>query len=95
MITIGTSLLHYRVVVRRVTGESLLCPVDGGTPRPLSFMAAADRSIRFSPDGTKVCVLQGHRVEAVDLANGRRETIRTRTPTPPRNTHRSCSRSRA
>jgi serine/threonine protein kinase len=64
-----------RVVVRRVTGETLLCPVDGGTPRPLPFIAAVDRLIRFSPDGTKVWVLQGRRVESVDLAQGRRETI--------------------
>jgi len=62
-------------VVRRVTGEFLLCPLDGGTPRPLPFLAAGDRLVRFSPDGTKPWVLRGNRVESVDLTSGRRETI--------------------
>jgi len=63
------------VVVRRVTGETLLCPLNGGTPRLLPFIAADDRLARFSPDGTKVWVFHGTRVESVDLATGRRETI--------------------
>jgi len=62
-------------LVRRVTGEFLLCPLDGGAPRPLPFIAADDRLSRFSPDGTKVWVLHGNRVESVDLTSGHRETI--------------------
>jgi hypothetical protein len=63
-------------VVRRVTrDEHLLCPLDGGTPRPISFIAPEERALRFSPDGTKVWVINGRRVESVDLASGRRETI--------------------
>jgi hypothetical protein len=62
-------------VVRRVTGETLLCPLNGGTPRPLPFIAAHERLARFSPDGAKVWVLRGNRVESVDLATGRRETL--------------------
>jgi len=63
------------VVVRTVTGETLLCPLNGGPPRPLSSIASDDRLIRFSPDGTKVWVLNGKRVEGIDLASGRREPI--------------------
>jgi glyoxylase-like metal-dependent hydrolase (beta-lactamase superfamily II) len=63
------------VVVRRVTGDSLLCPVSGGPPRPLPFIASSERLIRFSPDGTKVWVSHGRRVDSVELASGRRETI--------------------
>jgi len=62
-------------VVRRVTGEFLLCPLDGGTPRPLSFMTAGDRLVRFGADDTKLWVLHGSRVESVELSSGRRETI--------------------
>ena len=64
-------------IVRRVTlEEHLLCPMDGGTPRPLPFIAANDRVLRFSPDGASVWVLHARRrVESVDLASGRRETI--------------------
>ncbi len=62
-------------IVRRVTGEALLCPLHGGAPRPLPFIGADDRLSRFSPDSTKVWVLRGKRVESVDLVSGRRETI--------------------
>jgi eukaryotic-like serine/threonine-protein kinase len=64
-------------IVRRVTlQEHLLCVLNGGMPRPLPFIAADDRVLRFSPDGTKVWVLGARRrVESVDLASGRRETI--------------------
>jgi len=62
-------------LVRRVTGESLLCPVNGGAPQPVPFLAADDRVIRFSPDGTKAWVRRGHRAESVELQSGRRETI--------------------
>jgi hypothetical protein len=63
-------------LVRRVTGESLVCPVNGGAPRPAPFITPADRVIRFSPDGTKAWVLHDHRrVDSVELEGGRRETI--------------------
>lgn len=62
-------------IVRRVTGETLLCPLHGGAPRPLPFIAADDHVSRFSPDGTKVWVLHGNHVLSVDLVSGRRETI--------------------
>jgi Tol biopolymer transport system component len=62
-------------IVNRVTGETLLCPLSGGAPRPISFIAANERLARFSPDGTKVWVFHGNRVESVELATGRRETI--------------------
>jgi hypothetical protein len=62
-------------VVRSVTGEFLFCTLNGGTPRPLPFIAAGDRLARFSPDGTKIWVFHGNRVESLDLASGRRELI--------------------
>jgi hypothetical protein len=62
-------------LVRRVTGEFLLCPLDGGAPRPLPFLAAGDRLVRFSPDGKRLWVLHGKRVESVDLVSAHRETI--------------------
>jgi serine/threonine protein kinase len=62
-------------VVRRVTGEALLVSLDGGTPRPLPFITAGDRVLRFSPDGASIWALHTDRVESVDLASGRRETI--------------------
>jgi hypothetical protein len=62
-------------VVRRVTGETLLCSLDGGTPRPLPFITASDRVLRFNPDGAKIWALHTDRVESVDLVSGRRETI--------------------
>ena len=63
------------IVVRRVTGEFLLCPLDGGAPRPLTRINNDDRVVRFSPDGTKLWVLHRDRVEAVDPVSGRREPI--------------------
>jgi hypothetical protein len=62
-------------LLRRVTGQYLVCPVNGGTPRPLPFITSADRVIRFSPDGTKAWLLHGQRVESVELQSGSRETI--------------------
>ena len=62
-------------LVRRVTGEFLLCPLDGGTPRPFPFVGTGDRLIRFSPDGTRIWVLHRNRVESVDPVNGHREPI--------------------
>jgi Tol biopolymer transport system component len=62
-------------VVRSVTGETLLCNVSGGSPRPLPNITTEDQLSRFSPDGTKLWVLHGSRVESVDLVSGRRETI--------------------
>ena len=62
-------------VVRRVTGEALMCPVNGGTARPLPFITAGDYLARFSPDSTAVWVLRDRRVESVELASGRRETV--------------------
>jgi hypothetical protein len=62
-------------IVRRVTGESLLCPVNSGAPRPLPFIAADEFLARFSPDGAKVWVLRDRRVESVELTSGRRETV--------------------
>jgi hypothetical protein len=62
-------------IVRRVTGESLMCPLTGGTPRPLTFIAAGEFLARFSPDGAKVWVLRDRRVESVELTSGRRETV--------------------
>ena len=49
--------------------------MNGGEPRPLPFIAADDRLVRFSPDGTKVWVIHRSCVESVELASGRRETI--------------------
>jgi len=63
------------VVVRSTTGETLLCPVNGGAPRSLPFIPATERVLRFSPDGTKIWVLHTDRVESVELASGRRETV--------------------
>jgi hypothetical protein len=62
-------------IVRRVTGDALMCPLNGGTPRPLPFIAADEFVARFSPDGTNVWVLRDRRVESVELSSGRRETI--------------------
>jgi eukaryotic-like serine/threonine-protein kinase len=62
-------------LVRRVTGEYLACPVNGGTPRPLPFITADERVIRFSPDGTRAWVRHGRRVDSVDYQTGRRQTI--------------------
>jgi predicted Ser/Thr protein kinase len=62
-------------VVRSVTGETLFCNVSGGSSRPLPHITTEDQLARFSPDGTKLWVLHGSRVESVDLASGRRETI--------------------
>ena len=62
-------------VVRNTTGETLLCPLNGGTPRPLPFITTTDRALRFSPDGTKIWALHTDRVESVDVVSGRRETI--------------------
>jgi hypothetical protein len=70
-----------QAIVRRVTGEQLLCPADGGTPRPLPFLATDDRVLRFSPDGTKAWVLHARRrVESVELASGQREAILELSP---------------
>ena len=62
-------------IVRHVNGETLLCSLHGGEPRPLPFIAADEKLSRFSPDGTKVWVSRGSRVESIDLLSGRRETI--------------------
>jgi serine/threonine protein kinase/Tol biopolymer transport system component len=62
-------------LVRRVTGEFLLCPLDGGTPRPFPFVGTGDRLVRFSPDGTRIWVLHRNRVESVDPVSGHREPI--------------------
>jgi len=63
------------VVARRVTGEYVLCAVSGGTTQALPLLAVDERLVRFSPEGTKVWVFHGNRVESVDLVSGRRESI--------------------
>ena len=65
-----------QAVVRRVTGEYLLCPMNGGTPQPLPFTAATDRVLRFSPDSSKLWVLNARRrVQSIEFPSLRRETI--------------------
>ena len=66
-------------VVRTVTGDFLMCAMQGEDTRPLSFLGANDRLIRWSPDGKWLWVFKAYepatRIERLDPATGRREPL--------------------
>ena len=50
--------------------------MNGETPQPLPFTAATDRVLRFSPDSSKIWVLNARRrVQSIELPSLRRETM--------------------
>ena len=71
-------------VVSHGAGQFLLCPLDGGDPRPLPFLGPTDTVSRWASDGRSLIVYQFGQVpnplERVDLETGRRELIRKLAP---------------
>jgi hypothetical protein len=67
------------LLLRLSDGAFQLSSVDGGTPRPVSGLAAGDRHIAWSRDSQAVYVQQGLQapaaVERVELATGKRSVV--------------------
>jgi len=65
-------------------GSLLLCPADGGAPRPVAGAAREDAVLSWSADGRSIFVARASEVplsvERLDLASGRREKFRTLGP---------------
>jgi hypothetical protein len=75
----GTSVL-----AQSGSGEYILYPIAGGTPRPLPALAANEQIALLSADGRSAYVFRGtdlpSRIERVDLESGRRELFKEITP---------------
>jgi Tol biopolymer transport system component len=65
-----------------------LYPIDGGTPRPFSLLAAGDDPRQWSADGRFLYVARGGfdppvAIERLDVTTGRREQWKTLVPADP------------
>ena len=71
-------------VVRRVTGEFLMCSLEGQSAHPIPSLGTNDRLIRWSPDGKALWVFKVNetptRVERLDLVTGRHDLLQEITP---------------
>ena len=73
-----------RVALGVLGGAVQICPLDGGDPVPLSGSHPGDRVSLWSADGKTIHVIQKEalaaRVDAIDVASGRRTPFRTLAP---------------
>jgi len=71
-------------VVRRVTGEFLMCSLEGDSAHPIPFLGTNDRLSRWSPDGKSIWAFKANelptRIERIDPATGHREPLLEITP---------------
>lgn len=70
--------IAYITTTARGFATVMVIPVDGGTPRPVSFSANSNaRSVEWSPDGTFLMYITGQRTEEPQLI---RIDLQPRTP---------------
>ena len=74
-----------RLVAASIAGGPVqIFPVEGGEPRPVPGSAPGDRPSIWSTDGRSLFVIvpvaPAARVDRLDLATGRRETLKTLMP---------------
>ena len=71
-------------IARTVTGSYVLCPTDGGPPRPLEGIHPGERPHNWAADGTAVFAFERGKIPArifrVDIATGERELWHAVTP---------------
>ena len=68
-------------------GSVLLCPIDGGEPRPIPGIEAGERPMRWSADGRSLYLTRfrglARQVHRLDLVSGRRELLHELVPPDP------------
>jgi serine/threonine protein kinase len=71
-------------IARTVGGSYVLCPTDGGSPRPLEGIHPGERPHNWAADGTAVFAYERGKIPAcifrVDIATGERELWHAVTP---------------
>ncbi|HYV20620.1 MAG TPA: protein kinase [Verrucomicrobiae bacterium] len=74
-----------RRIATTIAGKpAQIWPIDGGDPSPLPGSTPGDKPIHWSADGRTVSVIvignKAARLDAIDVASGRRSTVRTLSP---------------
>jgi hypothetical protein len=73
-----------QAILQGITGNRLMCSLQGGDARPFPYLGADDAVIRWSPDGKSLWVWKANelpvRIERLDPATGRREFLEEITP---------------